>query len=588
MQRDITKPGIIDVYTDKPQYLKGQEVKIIVEIDNPCTEKIDSVIVMSVSILEETIFNNKTTVRLNAGGMTTVELKFLPRETVWQNFGIEISLVIENKVQHTLSTAFDAVTSWKEAPRYGFLSGFYKDDENDAEDVKQLVKYHINVMQFYDWMYRHDNLIPDENYFIDPLGRQLSLKAVKDKINICHEYGIKTLAYGAVYAASEDFYKNHEEWGLYRNNGTEQSFGNWLYIMNISPESPWQEHIVNEFKKAVEVLDFDGIHMDTFGWPKSAFSKLDGNLKFERLQDHFPALIESTRKELGNVKDDIGLFFNAVSNWPVEILANQKLDAIYIEVWDPCERYIQLNQLISHARELGKKPVILAAYLSPFSKKDRKEAIYVQKHSEEYNEKAAQNCFLLSSSVVFASGGYHFLLGEHNGILTNNYYVEYGKINNDFERIVRNYFDFIVRYGSLLFDQQLVDLTMTHANGINDEYRFANDEFSSYGEPDKVWTIVKEKPGYKTINLINLTGIKSDMWNEGKENKPIIVENICISALIDEEVIGVFIASPDIDNGKSERLEFEFVEDTRGRYIKFIVPKLEIWNLIYIKVSDPK
>jgi len=126
---------------------------------------------------------------------------------------------------------------------------------------------------------------------------------------------------------------------------------------------------------------------------------------------------------------------------------------------------------------------------------------------------------------------------------------------------------------------------MTHANGINDEYRFENAEFSSYGEPNKVWTIVKEKPGFKIINLVNFCGIESDIWNEGKE-EPLVKNDIVVTALIDEKVTGIFMASPDMDDGKALRLDYEFIKCPRGIYIRFTVPVLKVWDLIYIKTLE--
>lgn len=586
MQDKIPVPYIIDAYTDKAQYLRGQEVGILVEIQNPGEVEQDAGIILSVMFLDEVIWKTERRAKLQKKEDTRINFTFLPPETDWQGFGVDVSIFVEGLECHRLSTAFDVVSTWKKAPRYGFLSEFYKEDECDSKDVEQMVKYHLNVVQFYDWMYRHDDLIPGEDYFIDPMGRNLSMIAVRNKIKTCHQYGMKVLAYGAVYAACNEFYEKHRDWALYKNNGNVQSIGDWLYIMNPAPVSPWMEHIIGEFRKAVEVLKFDGIHMDTYGFPKSAYSALNGERKLVRLEEYYPILIGKTRRELENVNEDIGIIFNAVSSWPVEVVAPAEQDTVYIEVWDPCEKYIQLNQLISRARELGKKPVILAAYLSPFSNKQHEETIYVQKYNQPYDEKKAQNCFLLASAVIFASGGYHFILGENHGVLTNNYYVDYGRISDEFTRTVRDYYDFIVRYANLLFDTRLADISMTHANGINDEYKFENGMFSSYGEPEKIWTIIKEKPGYKTLSLINLRGIVNDRWNDGKENRPMLAENIWITALVDEKVEGVFIATPDRNNGRPEKLDFQYTEGMRGNYIRFRIPKLEIWDLVYIKVDD--
>lgn len=585
MQKKIRLPYIIDTYPDKAQYISGQEITISIALRNPGDAVQNAAVALTVMSLDEVVWKSEKNIGLQKNENTRVNFTFLPPKADWQGFGADVALFAGGCECCRLSTAFDVVSTWKKAPRYGFLSEFYTEDECDGKDVEQMAKYHLNAVQFYDWMYRHDDLIPSGDCYVDPMGRKLSMIAVRNKIKKCHQYGMKALAYGAVYSACNEFYESHRDWALYKNNGFVQSIGDWLYIMNPSPESPWTEHITGEFRKAVEKLGFDGVHMDTYGFPKSAYSALNGERKLVRLEEYYPALICKTRKKLESVKEDIGIIFNAVSNWPVEAVAPAQQDAVYIEVWDPCEKYVQLYHLICRARELGKKPVILAAYLRPFSNHQQDETIYVQKYNERYSEKKARNCFLLASAVIFASGGYHFVLGENNGILTNNYYVDYGRISDGFTRTVRNYYDFIVRYANLLFDAALTDLSMTHANGINDEYKFENGIFSSYGEPDKIWTIIREKPGYKTISLVNLRGIEDDRWNYGKGKKPETVENIWVMALVDEKVIGVFAATPDRNEGRPEKLDFQYAEGARGNYIRFMISKLEIWDLIYIKVE---
>ncbi len=577
MDTTVSELYISDVYPDKAQYLLNENVNILVELSGKLQQEINAVIQLSVRDIDQVIIQQNREVTLKPdkpNSISEVVFSFAPLSGETKGYGVDVILIVNGNVTSRLSTAFDAAYSWKSAPRYGFLSDFYKQDENDSEAVKQMSKYHLNVVQFYDWMYRHDNLIPPVTYFTDPLNRELSMDAVKNKLKQCHDYGMKTMAYGAIYAAGREFFEKNRDLALYNSNGDVQTLGdNWLFIMNISPESPWVGHIIGEFAKTVTLLDFDGMHMDTYGFPKAAFSRLNGQKKLERLERHYPDFINRARRELEALKEDVGIIFNAVGNWSVETVASAKQDAVYIEVWDPSDRYIHLNHIISRAKELGRKPVILAAYLSAFLKENG------------VNPEHAENCFLLASGVIFASGGYHILLGENNGILADPYFVKYGVIRREFERTVRNYYDFIVRYQSLLYDPELTDKSMTHANGINEEYVFGNSEFSSYGEPDKVWTLIKEKPGTKVINLINLRGIASDVWNEAKTTRPVPAEDIHIKVLIDETVKKVILATPDHNNGIPAELEFTYSEHARGVLLEFTVPILDIWDLIYIETE---
>jgi dextranase len=213
--------------------------------------------------------------------------------------------------------------------------------------------------------------------------------------------------------------------------------------------------------------------------------------------------------------------------------------------------------------------VVLAAYVCAF---------------KDGPQELAECALLFLQAAIFASGGYHIELGEHNAVLCDPYFVEHAVLRPCFERTLRNWYDFIVRYADLLYDPVLTDVSMTHAGGINEEYVFSGSQFSSCGEPGRVWTIVKEMPGAKVIHLINLTDMASDRWNEGKP-APAPVRGIAVRVLDNERAQAVWLASPDRHCCRMEPLLYAAVDSNRGRVIEFIVPELVYWNMVYIKTE---
>lgn len=562
----MNKIILSDIYPDKSYYKINDKINLCLEIDSEENCCID--IETQIYCLNECIYTQSDNISLCKGRKNyRVNLNM----SVDKLGGYGVNVKCSN---NELSTAFDVVNYWSDRPRYAFLSDFYKDDEEDKDDVESLLKHHINVVQFYDWMYKHEDLVPKSDYFTDLLDRKLSKIAVENKIGLCKEAGILPQAYGAIYASSKEFYETHKDMALYTNDGRPQNLGKWFFIMNISKESPWRNHILGEFKKAVSDMGFEGIHMDTYGFPKMAYSKLNGRKKLEKLNEQFPSLINDTKMILTEEKIETALTFNAVGNWAIEDVAKSNQDAVYIEVWDPQDTYYHLYQLVNRAKELSGKQVILAAYLKCFAQKDI------------YTDDGCHVSMLLTSATIFACGGFHFVIGEKDGVLPDPYYVKYEQVKEEHKRDIRNYYDFIVRYGDLLFELNSKDDSMTHANGINTECIFENGEFSSYPKANKVWTLVKTVEGYKTINMVNYTDIESDVWNEGKESYPESIENIDVQLLVDEQVKGVYIASPDYNDCMSQKLEFEYCSIDRGKAIKFTVPRLKIWNLIYIEISN--
>lgn len=554
---------IRDVYPSKAQYKKDDNIEIIVELNKL---NLPGSIKCNVYRLNEKVYEQIE--EKLASEELVFQFKPASKEGVLEGYGVEVEYYEEGKKLQTLGTAFDILTSWEYAPRYGFLSDFSLEEAQDENDLKEMNKYHINVVQYYDWMYRHHDLIPKTKVFIDPLNRELSLDTVKAKINSARRYGMVNLGYGAVYAAAPDYYKDNKELGLYKNNGEAFGFDNFLYIMDISKESQWHNHIINEFYKAVK-FGFDGIHMDQYGFPKEAVNSLE-NLR--NLREDFPMLINDTKSFIEDKGEKAALIFNAVNNWPVETVARAKEDAVYIEVWPPNDTYQDLYNLISNAKKYAQeKQVILAAYMKPFLKELKVPCEY------------AENATVLTMATIFASGGFHLLLGEKDGVLSDPYYPKYRIMENEsFKRILRNYYDFIVRYEELLYDFNIIDTTRVNTGGINGEFTFDNIKASTKIEPDTVWTLVKEKPKYKIINMVNFTGIDNMNWNEGKEDKPREVKDIEIAVLTCNKVKKVYVASPDENNGAPVELAFKYVESDQGRKISFNIKSLKIWSLIYI------
>lgn len=566
---------LLDVYPLKAQFRSGEKIALAIEIDNGSSQ--ERVCSIRCTIWEQEMqveVWSREVITLPSDDRLKISFEVGPYHTAFGGFGAEVELVADGEHTGTLSTAFDVVSDWRVAPRYGFLSGFGPAESGDREDVLWMNKLHLNVVQFYDWMYRHEDLVSDNDTYVDLMGREVSRIVVEEKIRLCHEYGMKAFAYGAVYAASFAFAEDHPDWRLYTSAGDPYDFIGIISIMNIAPDSPWRAHIVKQFRRAVELMDFDGIHLDTYGFPKTGWSKQGGSSRLERLEAQFPLLIDATRDELSHAKDDIGLIFNNVGNWPVDSVASSNQECIYVEVWNPYERYFHLRDIIHRARESSNgKPVILAAYLKPF------------REPGPLGAEGAEHAYRLLNAVITAHGGYHLLHGEAGGVLTQGYYVDHSMLRPGFMRTVRDYADFGVRYGAIHYDGRLRDVTMTHADGDNLEYAFTGFPYSTYGEAGKVWTIIGESETMKRIHFVNLVSAASDYWNESKET-PILIETRHVRIAIDGEIDSVWVASPDDHTGKASVPQYRIERTPRGLTLAVEMPPLLYWDMLFIRVKE--
>jgi len=479
---------------------------------------------------------------------------------------------------YTAETAFDVVNHWREAPRYGFLSDFAPIEAGRTDDVEFLNRHHINLVQFYDWMYRHDRLLPDTDEFVDPLGRQSSLSVVREKIALLRDKGIGSMAYVAVYGSLPDYVERHPEQGLYRNDGKTHSLGSFFHIMDISEDSAWTAHMLDEYEQAVRAMAFDGVHLDQYGFPKKAIRKRGGRAEVVALKELYPRFIDAVRERMTGTGEGLGVIFNNVGNYPTHTTASANQDIMYIEVWDPASHLRDLKTIIDNARQRSGKQTVLAAYFPWFHPEKR--------HDAEQAEFGAT----LAMATIFASGGYHLLLGEHGNVLADPYFPKYGPTSERFKATLARYYDFIVMYRELLFDLALDDVSMAFTGGINTEVAFRKEQvpFTPNERTDAVWTIVKEKPGYVVIHLINLLGIDNDVWHEGKAKAPDVLTDIEVRIELWEDVEGIYWSSPDGSGLSPKQLSSELVPkgEQEGHYVKFTLPRLDYWTMVWVKLRE--
>ena len=503
--------------------------------------------------LSENIFSRLYPFNIKAGVQRLV-IEWEAPEISPRGYGVVAELLNEDcEVVSEISTAFDILNQWTDFPRYGFLSDFQSKRTDPETTMDSLVRYHINGLQFYDWMYRHEQFLIDEEPYRDLLNRELSLETVKSLISAAHEHNIAAMPYTAIYAASIPFYEKHKDWALYGRDGKPLFFGdNFLVYMDPRPDSPWVEYLLDQFDQVLDKVPFDGIHLDQYGDPKQGYD-ISGN-KFS-LEQPLAETINLTKELVLKHRKDGAVVFNAVTNWPVESVAPSKQDFVYIEVWPPYIWFDDLHTLITQAQTLGAgKPVVLAAYIDP----------------------ALEHNVRLMDAIIFASGGGHIELGESNAILADAYFPRYKVMSPELAGVVQRYYDFIVRYQDVI-GPRTSDVTSEYVRNI----RIDGVSTSPSQRKNKVWPIVRQSGEFLAINLINLRGIESVEWAKAMENAPLplgITEVRLIG--LEKKIEGVWFASPDEQN--ISLIPLNFTQDDENTII-FEIPSLKYWDLILIK-----
>ncbi|HVU14452.1 MAG TPA: glycoside hydrolase family 66 protein [Phototrophicaceae bacterium] len=490
-------------------------------------------------------------------------LTWTPPAPSQRGYGVDVAVLdADGKIIATTATAFDVLDHWIQAPRYGFLSNFLP-GRSDAEVTAAYdAKYHVNGLQFYDWQYRHEQLLPPQNAILDPttesyndvLDKLHSLTTVKQLIDAAHAHNIAAMPYTAIYGASYAFYNEHPDWALFDLSGKPFDFANFLKIMDPTPGSPWEQHLMAQFADVLKNTAFDGIHVDQYGAPMRGLNAAGQPVDLEQV---FPGFIDQTAEVVHQYRGDDGVtIFNLVRNWPVRTVAPSDENVVYIEVWDPYRQFMDLAQIVSNAQALGGgKPVIIAAYVSP----DWSANVQIM------------------NALIFASGAYHLELGEPRAMLAHAYFPWFGVMNDTMLEIERRYYDFLVRYENVLA-LGTSDATQNRAKALT----ISGVKTSGYQSSNRVAVIVRQGQSSETFSLVNLMGLDGGYWDEALAHGPTPLRDLAVTLQVSKPVDKVWLASPDGSDPTAQAVNFQ----SDGSAIAFTVPQLDYWTMLVVEYKS--
>jgi dextranase len=524
---------LVDFYPVQGTFAPGDKVILIAEVE--AEAHAPATLRLSITHLASTVATLTQPVSL-APGNRKVTLDWPAPPSAPRGYGAQAELLDDaGQVLASVSTAFDVLPDWTAFPRYGFLTDFSPDRTDAASTVEALARFHLNGLQFYDWQYRHDRLLPPNTDYVDPLGRRLSLRIVEEFIEAAHAHGMAAMPYLAVYAASAEFWRAHPEWALYDAGRRPIPFGeNFLGLMNPIADGPWMRHLLAECGRVLATLPFDGLHVDQYGNPKVAFDAAGQPVDL-------PAAFAGFVAALKGVHPRATVLFNAVGNWPIETLVVSPQAFAYIEVWPPAISYRDLRQIVTGARAMSKgKPVVIALYLAA----DRPANIR------------------LADALIFSCGGSRIELGERERLLADPYFPKHQALTSELKVALRRYYDFAVRYGDLI------------GPGAAD-----STEYPAH-VPQGVWAVSRIARGWLTVCLINMTGLDGGRWDEAHP-APAPVADVPVRVVAPRPVHRVWWASPDRDPLELTPAAW----DSEAQDVRATLPFLDYWAILAFQLD---
>jgi dextranase len=474
---------------------------------------------------------------------------------------VDLALKDEHGEHTSAVAATDVLRSWMDDPRYGFLSDFGPNDGGIEERIARTARFHLNCLQFYDWMYRHYRLLPPRENFTDALGRRLSLKTVRKAIHACHEHRVAALAYAAIYAAEPEFFRRHRKWGLYRPDGSSYMLGTLFHLMNLASSSPWVRHMLGDLRRTLQAVPFDGFHLDQYGFPRVGYS-IAGELR--DVGRDFASFVDAAASVTSGNSSDAGNIFNAVNAWPVEHVARRKQAATYVEVWPPHVTYSDLVGIVRRCHDLAPgQPVILAAYASFLARKP--------------SARTAAGGLALLSAVIFGAGAWHLLLGEGEAALTHAYYPKYARLSPGVVRKLRRYYDFAVGYREFLRDPSLRQVAATFIDS-DEPTMSASVPYSSVPTAGHVWAGLRTKPGWLVISLVNLLDESDLNWDRKREAPR--TRKVTLHLPNETKIRRCLVASPDGEGSLAPAVCQ--VDKSDGRTIEV---SLSTWTVVLVETD---
>jgi dextranase len=471
-------------------------------------------------------------------------------------------------------TAVEVVAESRSVLRYGFVVD-YRPGRDLTAVRDNLRRLHLTGIQFYDWAYRHADLLGGGETYDDALGQPVSLATVRELIETCHQVGADALGYAAVYAVGPQEWPKWQHDALLTASGEPYALGDFLFVLD--PAAPdWLEHFTGELVEATQQVGFDGFHLDQYGYPKRAHRP--GGALVD-VASSFTSMIAGVRQAL----PDARLVFNNVNDFPTWASAGAPQDAVYIEVWPPHVGYEHLAQLVTRARQVAAgKPVVIAAY----------QHVYDQVTSAQIAVAAADTATALTMATLYSHGASHLLCGEADRILVDPYYVRNHQVADSTADLLHRWYDFAVAHGELLFGPGLTEVTGSFAGSYNDDLdvSYLGTEVESLPVPGTVWRRVVElagRPGDRPrylMHLINLTAQVDTCWDAARQQPGDPGPGQLRIRLMGNALPRVRYADPD---GQGRLIELPVTVD--GDYLIAAVPPPQLWQLIVIEpaVGDP-
>lgn len=631
---------LTDPETTKAAYSKTDgDINYSVVVSNPTAETKTMTVNLTLQHASEIIGQDNVDLTLAAGTSAKVSNLTVASEWLTNNTGYLVTISVNDKSGSTFSSkraGLSVEDDWTVFPRYGIVAGsptdqnsiLVKNLEAYRKELELMKSMNINSYFFYDAYSEATDPYPEGvDSFVQKWNTwshtQVDTKAVKELVDQVHKSGAVAMLYNMISADSNPknptlplaalAYNFYDSFGK-KGEPMTYTIGDNPTQVYYDPANPdWQKYIAGVMKSAMDRMGFDGWQGDTIGdnrvtdyEHRNSSDEADSYM----MSDSYASFINAMKDLIG---EKYYITINDVNGGNDDKLAKARQDVVYNELWTnggsviPGRMQVAYGDLkarIDMVRNKTGKSLIVGAYMEEpgidYTVPGGKATNGAGKDALAGKPLQADATLLVDATVA-AAGGYHMsiaALANANAalnVLQSAYYpTQYLSVAKDTIRKLYNYQQFITAYETLLRGEGVTNSTQAVSTKNAAGEILSKDALGVTG--DQVWTFAKSGKGFSTVQMINMMGINAGWHNEEgyADNKtPDAQENLTVrlslagktaqeAAKIADQV---YVTSPDDwATSSMKKAQASLETDENGQPVLVIsVPKLTLWNMLYIK-----
>ncbi|HTW08685.1 MAG TPA: glycoside hydrolase family 66 protein [Acidimicrobiales bacterium] len=395
-----------------------------------------------------------------------------------------------------------------ERPVHGFATSF--DPQSVPSFLTWLKALRCTVVQIYDWMASYSAPLGPPEGWEDPSRRPVSYEALRALAVGIRSNGAVAHAYAPVYAVDLPFAADHPDWLMYRNDGKVQRFFDMIELANPG-NVEWQRHFAFTYGSAADSIGFDGFHVDTYGYPRSAVDRDGKAIDIRSAYESFLAFFRRARPS-----DQIS--FNQVNGVPSAIELPPGPGFRYCEVWAPNDQWRHLEGLMDRssgkAGQLAQPPTggpisrgSIACYPPVWEKNGRGGPQAVAPREESLRT------VVLTEAIATCMGASALLFGDVTSVLCDPYYPKHERLSASEAATVLAWHRFGLRCRDLFLEGE-----DTSWYEIGDENGAVAVKWDGPVRPEPVggtlFARVVRTDGCVAVGVVDLSGSADGSWSQ--------------------------------------------------------------------------